>query len=156
MTSSAFPPGMTLSDYISRYGASADALALELLRRMQGLSPAMRAEVERYFAKPVEQKTLDMSDLLQDAAENLSVARRMRDSLIGADGKMLGTPAEMQKALAASDKALQTAVNRYKELYSVSSYRAVEETVKQVLAELPEDQAEDFLRRLEDALEEIR
>lgn len=147
---------MTLSDYISRYGASADALALELLRRMQGLSPAMRAEVERYFSRPAEQKTLEMSDLLHDAAENLSVARRMRDSLISAEGQLLGTPAELQKALAAADKALQTAVNRYKELYNVTSYRAIEETVKQVIAELPEETADDFLRRLEEALEEVR
>ena len=147
---------MNLSEYITRYGASADALALELLRRMQGLTTAMRAEVERYFARPVEDKTLEMADLLRDAAENLSVARRMRDSLIAVDGKVLGTPAEMQKALAASDKALQTAVNRYKELYNVTSYRAVEEITKQIIAELPEEMAEDFLRRLEEALEEVR
>lgn len=150
-------PFMTLEEYLDRFGANLDELAIALMHRANSLDPVRVRELLRVLQP--EGKTAPQNNLLNlidEARENLELARKLRDSVTGAGGELLGNVSEVSKVIMAVDRALESASKRFQAIYSVTSLQAVEECVKDTLAEMDEEASERFMARLESRLKSIR
>jgi hypothetical protein len=148
---------MNLEDYFDRYGIDVDGCAVAILQHREHLDPVRRSELMR--ALNPDDKSAAQSNLLNlvgEAQENLELARKLRNSITGAGGQLLGTVSEVSKTLMAVDKCLDGASKRFSTIYSIHSMQALEDSVKEVLQELDNDTYERFMTLLEDKLRNVR
>ena len=151
-------PVMTLEEYFDRYGVNLDELALAVIRRAEMLDPVRVDELLRRL-RPDGEKSAAQSNLLNlvdEAQENLTLARKLRNSVTGQGGELLGTVSEISKTLMAVDKCLDGASKRFSTIYSIHSMQALEDSVKEVLQELDQDAYERFMNLFEDKLKSVR
>lgn len=148
---------MTFEEYIDRFGMDMDELAVALMRRVEYLDPVRKEEILRALQPEGRSASQDnLLNLMEEARENLELARRLRNSVTGQGGQLLGTVSEVSKVIMAADKALESASKRFQAIFSITTFRAVEECVCEVLAEMDQDTADRFLATLEERLKGIR
>lgn len=152
---------MDLDEYIDRYGVNADDLALQLLRRVHLLDEFRRNELREVLGvmpapAPENIRRAGFADLVGEASENLRLARKLRDSVTDHTGQIRASVSEVQKALAAADKALDTASKRWQDIYNTSTFIALEDSVKEVLQEVDEAIFKEFVGLLETRLAALR
>lgn len=148
---------MTLEEYVDRYGVNVDELAILLLRKVEYLDDLRKQELVRTLqpeGKSAAQTQL--LNLMDEASENLELARRLRDAVTTKEGTLMGTVGETAKVIMAADKAVDSAAKRWQTVYNVSTMQAVEECVKEVLEDMDQDAADRFLTLLEERLKSIR
>jgi hypothetical protein len=149
---------MDFEEYIERYGIDVNEVAKALLSRIDSLDNFSRNALYQELA-PGDGKSASQTNLLNlvdEAQENLALARKLRDSIIGKQGELLGTVGDVTKTLMAVDKCLDGAAKRFQTIYSVHSQQAVEECVKETLQEMSQEQYERFMWLLEDKLRAVR
>lgn len=167
---------MTLESYFDRYGVDVDELAVALMRRLEHLEDERRRELlallrgqeegrqlveqARTVAKGKQAKEqeepLSMLVLVDEASANLQMAKKLRESVVNSDGSFIGTVADVQRAIQASDRCLQTASKRWTDIYNVSTAMALEEAVKEAIRALGDEVYQAFMEDLEGRLEAIR
>lgn len=138
-----------------------DELALALMHRIEYLDPVRKEELLRRLQPegPSGGRSASQDNLLnlmEEARENLELARRLRNSVTGQGGELLGTVSEVSKVIMAADKAVDACSKRWQTVFNVTTLQAVEESVKTVLEELDPTVSERFLELLEDRLKGIR
>ena len=149
---------MNFEEYIERYGIDVNEVAKALLSRIDSLDNFSRNSLYQELA-PGDGKSASQTNLLNlvdEAQENLALARKLRDSILGPQGELLGTVGDVTKTLMAVDKCLDGAAKRFQTIYSVHSQQAVEECVKETLQEMSQEQYERFMWLLEDKLRSVR
>ena len=147
---------MNLEDYIDRYGIDMDELALCLLRRIEHLDDVRKQELVRVLVPEAKSAVQEnMLDLVEEAAQNLRAAKALRESVVDS-GQILGTVQDVQRALLAADRCLETSSKRFQDVYNVTSQLAIETAVKETMEEMPEDIYQKFIERLESRLKHIR
>ena len=150
-------PAMTLFEYFDRYGIDLDDCAVAIMRHRDQLDPVRKAELLRVLQP--EEKSASQNNLLNlmdEARENLELARKLRNSVTGADGSLMGNVSEISKVIMAADRAVDACSKRWQTVYSVTTMQAVEDAVKTVMSEMDEDSSERFLALLESRLKNIR
>lgn len=148
---------MNLEDYFDRYGIDVDGCAVAVLQHREHLDPVRRAELMRAL-NPDDKSAAqnNLLNLMDEARENLDLARKLRNSVTGRGGELLGTVSEVSKVIMAADKAVDACSKRWQTVYSVTTMQAVEDCVKEVLSEMNEEASERFLAMLEERLKNIR
>jgi hypothetical protein len=147
---------MTLEQYIDTYGLDMDELALCLLRRIGHLDDIRRQELVRALvpeAKSAAQE--NMLNLVEEASQNLRAAKALRESVVDG-GQIVGSVQDVQRALLAADRCLETSSKRFQDVYNVTSQLAIETAVKETMEEMPEEVYQRFIDRLESKLKHIR
>lgn len=160
---------MDLETYFDRFGLDVDELAVALMRRLEYLDDIRKRELfvllqdhvklegqAETVGEKLREAPLTMLTLVEEASANLNVAKKLRESVIGRDGAIIGSIAEVQKALQASDRCLDTASKRWTDIYNSSTSQALEEAVKDVIRNLSEEAYIDFMANLEEKLSAIR
>lgn len=150
-------PTMNIEEYIETYGLDMDELSLALMRRLEHLDDVRRNELIARLT-PESAKSAahtNMLNLIDQAKENLDLARKLRESVVDGD-RILGTVGDVQKALLAADRCLETSAKRFSAIYSIASQQALEEAVTEVMADMNQDTYEKFMMTLEDKLKNIR
>lgn len=152
---------MNLEEYFDRYGVNLDELALAAIRRAEMLDPVRVEELLRRLRPegPSGGRSASQDNLLnlmEEARENLELARRLRNSVTGQGGELLGTVSEVSKVIMAADKAVDACSKRWSVVYNITTMQTLEDTVRDVMSEMDEDTSERFLAMLEDRLKGIR
>lgn len=160
---------MDLETYFDRFGLDVDELAVALMRRLEYLDDIRKRELFVLLqdhvklegqAETVKQKLdsnpMTMLTLVEEASANLNVAKKLRESVVNSKGDIIGSITDVQKALQASDRCLDTASKRWTDIYNTSTAIALEEAVKETIRGLSEEAYIDFIADLEEKLAEIR
>jgi hypothetical protein len=148
---------MTLEEYIDRYGINLDELCSSLLQRVEYLDPNKKQvlfEVLNPEGKSAAQSNL--LNLVSEAQENLALAKKLRESVVGVDGQILGTVGDVTKTLMAVDKCLDGASKRFSTIYSIHSMQALEDAVKEAMKEMDQPLYEKFIATMEGKLRAVR
>lgn len=149
-------PTMTLDEYIETYGIDMGELAVCLMRRLEHLDEVRREELKsRLVPNERSEAHSHMLNLVSEASANIKVAKQLRESVIS-DGKILGTVGDVQKALLASDRCLETSAKRFSAIYSIASQQALEEAVTETMANMDDATYKKFISTLEEKLKGIR
>ena len=146
-----------MDEYFERFGVQVDDCAVAIMRHREQLDPVRKAELLRVLQP--EEKSASQNNLLNlmdEARENLELARKLRNSVTGAGGELMGTVTEVSKVIMAADKAVDACSKRWQAAYNVTTMMAVEESVKEVMEGMDEEMSERFLSRLESRLKSIR
>ena len=147
---------MTLEQYIDTHGLDMDELSLCLLRRLEYLDEVRRQEFVRALAPEAKSAAQDnMLNLVEEASANLAVARKLRESVVG-NGDIIGTVGDVQKALLAADRCLETSAKRFQDIYNITSQVAIETAVRDTMEEMPDDIYQKFMASLESKLKHVR
>lgn len=147
---------MTLEEYIDTYGIDVNDLAVCLMRRLSYLDDVRKEELKRQLLPDGRSAAhAHMLNLVTEASANIEVAKKLRESVID-NGKILGTVGDVQKALLASDRCLETSAKRFSAIYSIASQQALEEAVTETMSEMDDETYRRFVTLLEDNLKTIR
>lgn len=147
---------MTFDEYADKYGVNIDELAGFLYRKLEYLSQDRRKELLDALAPDGKSAAhINMLNLVEEASANLEVAKKLRESVIGKEG-IIGTVGDVQRALMAADRCLETSAKRFATIYSIASQQALEESVTEAMQEMDQPTYEKFMALLEDKLKGIR
>lgn len=148
---------MTLEEYADKYGVNMDDLADFLSRRLEYVDDYRKEQLLKAL-RPDEKSAAhsNMLNLVEEASANMEVAKRLRESVIGKEGTILGTVGDVQKALLAADRCLETSAKRFAAIYSVASQQALEEAVTETIAGMDPVTYQIFIEKLESKLKTIR
>jgi hypothetical protein len=148
---------MTLEEYADKYGVNMDDLADFLSRRLEYVDGYRKEQLLKAL-QPDEKSAAhsNMLNLVEEASANMEVARKLRESVIGKEGTILGTVGDVQKALLAADRCLETSAKRFAAIYSVASQQALEEAVTETIAGMDPVTYQNFIEKLESKLKTIR
>ena len=150
-------PDMTLEQYFDRYGANMAELVEALVERAENLSTEQCQQLAQIFQS--DSKSAAQSNLLnlvEEAQQNLTLAKKLRESIMSKNGEILGTVGDVTKTLMAVDKCLDGASKRFSTIYSIHSMQALEDSVKETLQEMDQDTYERFMALFEDKLKDVR
>jgi hypothetical protein len=151
----------TLRDYIERYGLDVEELAVEVTQRLHQVSPQRREALRQALASdprlpPPQGETTNFADLVVEASKNLQLAQKLREAVMDSTGRITASVSEVQRALAAADRALDTAAKRWQDLYNTSTAIALEEAVKSTIQTLSDEAYAQFMEDLELRLSQVR
>lgn len=148
---------MTLEEYADRYGVNMDELAHFLCRRLEYVDSHHKDELLKALQPDTSSAAhSNMLNLVEEAAANMAVAKKLRESVIGKEGTILGTVGDVQKALLAADRCVETSAKRFAAIYSIASQQALEEAVTETMSGMDEDTYKVFITKLEEKLKGIR
>ena len=150
-------PDMTLEQYFDRYGANMAELVEALVERAENLSTEQCQQLAQIFQS--DSKSAAQSNLLnlvEEAQQNLTLAKKLRESIMSKNGEILGTVGDVTKTLMAVDKCLDGASKRFSTIYSIHSMQALEDSVKETLQEMDQDTYERIMALFEDKLKDVR
>lgn len=148
---------MTLEEYADKYGVNMDDLADFISRRLEYVDEYRKEQLLKALQPSCKSAAhANMLNLVEEASANMEVAKKLRESVIGKEGTILGTVGDVQKALLAADRCLETSAKRFAAIYSIASQQALEEAVTETVSEMDSVTYQNFIEKLENKLKTIR